>query len=347
MSSVRAYAAFSATQPLGPITIERRELEPRDVLIDIKYCGVCHSDVNHARSLWAPETYPLVPGHEITGVVAAVGPEVTRHKVGDRVGVGCMVDACGECENCRAGEEQYCLKGITLTYGSLDRYGERTQGGYSTSIVVTEDFVMKIPDSLALDVAAPLLCAGITTYWPLRYWGAAPGKKIAVVGLGGLGHVAVKIAKAMGAEVTVLSQSESKREAAALLGADAYYATSAATTFSSLANKFDLIINTVSATINVDAYMSLLALGGVFVNVGAPTEALGLSAWSLLRNRRTMTGSLIGSNADTQDMLDFCAEHNIGSDIETISINDINVAYDRLLASDVRYRFVVDIASLG
>jgi alcohol dehydrogenase (NADP+) len=347
MHNIKAYAAPSATEPLGPLTIDRRALEPHDVLIEIKYCGVCHSDVNHARSEWKDEIYPLVPGHEITGVVTEVGSAVTRHAVGDRVGVGCMVDSCGECANCTAGAEQYCLPGITLTYGAYDRYGEYTQGGYSTHVVVTEDFVLKIPDALGLDVAAPLLCAGITTYFPLRRWGAGPGKRVAVVGLGGLGHMAVKIAVAMGAEVTVLSQSLKKREDALRLGAHQYYATSDPDTFAQLANSFDLVVNTVSAAISADAYLSLLALHGTLANVGAPAEPSSVNAWSILRNGRNYTGSLIGSNQDTQDMLDFCAEHGIGSDIEIIDIGYVNEAFDRVLASDVRYRFVIDIASLG
>ena len=346
MRSVKAYAAPSATEWLEPITIDRRDLQRTDVLIEIKYSGVCHSDVNHARSLWQPEKYPLVPGHEITGIVADVGSEVTKHKIGDRVAVGCMVDACGECPNCRQGEEQYCLKGITLTYGSIDRFGQPTQGGYSTHIVVTEDFALKIPEGLGLDVAAPLLCAGITTFWPLRHWGAGPGKRVVIVGLGGLGHVAVKIAHVMGAEVTVLSRSPSKRGDAFRLGADHHYATSDPDTFEKLANSSDLVVNTVSSAMDLDAYMSLLGLGGVMANLGAPTEPMSINAWSILRNRRVYTGSLIGSLSDTQDMLDFCAEHNIGADVETIAIDQINDAFERLLASDVRYRFVIDIASL-
>lgn len=346
MRSVKAYAAPSATEPLGQITIDRRDLQRKDVLIEIKYCGVCHSDVNHARSLWQPENYPLVPGHEITGIVADIGSDVGRYKAGDRVGVGCMVGTCGKCANCRQGEEQYCLKGITLTYGSIDRFGQPTQGGYSTHIVVPEDFVLKIPEGLGLDVAAPLLCAGITTFWPLRYWGTGPGKRVAVVGLGGLGHVAVKLAHAMGAEVTVLSRSPSKRGDAFRLGADHHFATSDPGTFEKLANSYDLVLNTVSAGMDLDAYMSLLGLGGVMVNLGAPPEPMSMNAWSILRNRRVYTGSLIGSLADTQDMLDFCAQHNLGADVETIAIDQINDAFERLLASDVRYRFVIDIASL-
>jgi uncharacterized zinc-type alcohol dehydrogenase-like protein len=347
MHNVKAYAAPAASEPLAPTTIERRELQPLDVLIAIKYCGVCHSDVSHARSEWREETYPLVPGHEITGIVEAVGSDVTRHAVGDRVGVGCMVDSCRECANCRAGQEQYCIPGITLTYGSVDEYGERTQGGYSTHIVTVEDFVLKIPDALPLDAAAPLLCAGITTFWPLRQWGTGPSKKVAIVGLGGLGHVAVKLARAMGAEVTVLSQSEKKREDALRLGAHHYYATSDPRVVDELANTFDLVLSTVSAPIPVDAYLSTLALHGTLANVGASGEPMSLNAWSLLRNGRNYSGSLIGSNQDTQDMLDFCAEHGIGADIEVIGIDRVNEAFDRLLASDVRYRFVIDTATLG
>jgi alcohol dehydrogenase (NADP+) len=346
MAHVAAYAAPSATEPLARTTIDRRDLEPSDVLIDIHFCGVCHSDVSHARGEWRAETYPLVPGHEITGLVAAVGPDVTRYAVGDRVGVGCFVGACGECANCLAGEEQYCLPGITLTYGSVDRYGSYTQGGYSQQIVVDEGYVLKVPDALALDVAAPLLCAGITTFWPLRHHGAGPGRKVAVVGLGGLGHVAVKLAVAMGADVTVLSQSHAKEVDAKRLGASSYYATSEADAWVRLANTFDLIINAVSAPIDVDALLSTLALGGTLVNVGAPAAPLSLSAWSLLRNRRSYSGSLIGSIRDHQDMLDFCGEHGIGAEIELITVDRVNEAFDRLLASDVRYRFVIDLASL-
>lgn len=347
MARVTAYAAPSATEPLGPIMIERRDLRPNDVLIDIRFCGVCHSDVSHARSEWRAETYPLVPGHEITGIVSAVGVDVTRHEVGDRVAVGCFVGACGECANCVAREEQYCLPGITLTYGSTDRYGEYTQGGYSKQIVVDQDYVLKVPDALALDVAAPLLCAGITTFWPLRHYQVGPGSKVAIIGLGGLGHVAVKLAAAMGAEVTVLSQTRAKEVDAKRLGATAYYATSESDTFSRLANTFDLILNTVSAAVDVDGMLSTLALGGTLVNIGAPATPMSLSAWSLLRNRRSYAGSLIGAIRDHQAMLEFCGEHGIGADIELITINRVNEAFDRLLASDVRYRFVIDMTSLA
>jgi uncharacterized zinc-type alcohol dehydrogenase-like protein len=346
--TVNAYGATSATEPLVPMTIERREVGPRDVLIEIKYTGVCHSDIHHARSEWGPVTYPVVPGHEIAGIVAAVGSEVTKHAVGDRVGVGCLVDSCRECVNCRKGEEQYCLQGGgTLTYGSVDRDGRLTQGGYSTHVVVTEDFALKIPEGIGLDAAAPLLCAGITTYSPLRHWGTGPGKKVAIIGLGGLGHMAVKLAHAMGAEVTVLSQSLKKQEDGLRLGADHYYATSDLGTFETLAGSFDLIVNTVSARIDLDAYLQLLAVDGALVNVGAPADPLSLNVFSLIVGRRSFAGSLIGGIRETQEMLDFCAEHGIGAEIEVIPADKINYAYDRVLASDVRYRFVIDISTLA
>jgi uncharacterized zinc-type alcohol dehydrogenase-like protein len=345
--TVNAYAAPSATEPLVRTTLERREVGPHDVLIEIKYAGICHSDIHTVRGEWGEIAYPLTPGHEIAGVVTRVGAEVTRHAVGDRVGVGCMVDSCRECVNCRSGEEQYCLNGMTGTYAAVGKDGTITQGGYSTHVVVTEDFVVRIPDGLALDVAAPLLCAGITTYSPLRHWGAGPGRKVAVVGLGGLGHMAVKLAHAMGAEVTVLSQTLKKQDDGLRLGADHYYATSDPETFTKLANTFDLIINTVSARIDVDAYLSLLALNGALVNVGAPAEPLPVNVFSLFGGRRSFAGSSIGGIRETQEMLDFCAEQGIGSEIEVIPADKINDAYERVLASDVRYRFVIDIATLS
>ena len=346
MLTVNAFAATSATEPLSPTTIERRDVGPHDVLIAIKYCGICHSDIHHVRGEWGEADYPVVPGHEIVGIVAEVGSGVTMHAVGDRVGVGCMVDSCGECASCRKGEEQYCLEGTTLTYGSIGKDGRLTQGGYSTRVVVSEDFVVKIPEGLELDAAAPLLCAGITTYSPLRHWGAAPGKKVAVVGLGGLGHMAVKLAHAMGAEVTVLSQSLKKREDALRLGADRYAATSDPDTFEKLAGSFDLIVNTVSATIDLDAYLSLLAVDGTMVNVGAPAEPMSINVFPLLLGRRSFAGSAIGGIRETQEMLDFCAEHHVGAEVEVIPANKINEAYERVLASDVRYRFVIDISTL-
>ena len=346
MLTANAYAAPSATAPLAPTTIERRDLGPNDVLIDIQYTGICHSDIHHVRGEWRPGHYPLVPGHEIAGIVTAVGAEVTRHAVGDRVGVGCMVDSCRKCVNCRNGEEQFCLAGSTLTYGSVGSDGALTQGGYATSIVVAEDFVLRIPEGMPLDTAAPLLCAGITTYSPLRHWGAGPGKRVAIVGLGGLGHMAVKLAHAMGAEVSVLSQSLKKQEDAVRLGADHYHATSDPAAFKALASSFDLIVNTVSAPLPVDAYLSLLAVDGAMVNVGASPQPLSLNVFSLLRGRKSFAGSLIGGIPQTQEMLDFCAERQLGAEIEIIPAEKINEAYDRVVASDVRYRFVIDIATM-
>ncbi|HJV47622.1 MAG TPA: NAD(P)-dependent alcohol dehydrogenase [Bacillota bacterium] len=347
MIITNARAVFSPEGPFKLTTIERRDLQPHDVLIEIKYAGICHSDIHTARGDWGSVQYPLVPGHEIAGIITQVGSEVTKYAVGDRVGVGCMIDSCRECDNCRKGEEQYCLNGMTGTYAAVDKYGQYTQGGYSTHIVVTEDFVVRIPDNLELDVAAPLLCAGITTYSPLRHWGAAPGKKVAVVGLGGLGHMAVKLAHAMGAEVTVLSQTLKKKEDGLRLGADHYYATSDSETFKKLAGSFDLIVNTVSAKININAYLSLLALDGTLVNVGAPGEPLSLNVFSLIPRRRSFAGSMIGGIRETQEMLDFCGEHHIAPEIEVISANQIDEAWERVLASDVRYRFVIDISTMG
>ncbi|HYN95911.1 MAG TPA: NAD(P)-dependent alcohol dehydrogenase [Pilimelia sp.] len=346
-TTTKAYAAPSATEPLAPTTIERRAVGPHDVRIDIAFAGICHSDIHTARSEWGPTTYPIVVGHEIAGVVAEVGAAVTRFAVGDRVGVGCMVDSCGECQYCERGEEQFCTEGNVGTYAGVGRDGQPTQGGYSQSIVVTERFVVRIPDALGLDVAAPLLCAGITTYSPLRHWNAGPGTRVAVVGLGGLGHVAVKLAHAMGANVTVLSQSLKKQEDGLRLGADAYHATSDPDTFTRLANSFDLIINTVSAQVDVDAYLGLLAVDGTLVNVGAPEKPLSVSAFSLIMMRRSFAGSPIGGIRQTQEMLDFCAEHGITAEIETIPAEKVNEAYDRVVASDVRYRFVIDAATFA
>ncbi len=347
MLTVNAYAAPSATEPLVPTTIERRDVGAKDVLIAIRYAGICHSDIHTVRGEWGEVAYPLTVGHEIVGEVAEVGSEVTRHAVGDRVGVGCMVNSCRECTNCRAGEEQYCLKGNTGTYASVDRDGTITQGGYSTHVVVDEDFVLRVPESIPYEAAAPLLCAGITTYSPLSHWKVGPGSRVAVVGLGGLGHMAVKIAHAMGAEVTVLSQSLRKQEDGLRLGAKHYYATSDEATFEELKNGFDLIVNTVSAPIDIDAFLGLLALNGTMVNVGAPPEALPLHVFSLFGNRRSFAGSGIGGIRETQEMLDFCAEHEIASDVEVIPAESINDAYERVLASDVRYRFVIDVATLA
>ena len=345
-TTARAFGAPAATAPLEPLQIERRALGPKDVRIDIKFCGICHSDIHFTRGEWGEVPYPAIPGHEIAGVVAEVGAEVTTYAPGDRVGVGCMVNSCRECENCAKGEEQYCLPGNTQTYGSVDRDGTPTYGGYSDHVVVDEDFVLRIPDGLELDVAAPLLCAGITTYSPLRHWGAGPGKRIAVVGLGGLGHMAVKLAKAMGADVTVLSQSLRKKEDGLELGADGYYATSDDATFDELGGRFDLIINTVSAKLEIGRFLGLLKTDGALVNVGAPPEPLPVPVFSLLLQRRSFAGSAIGSIRETQEMLDFCAEHGIAAEIERISADQINDAWQRVLDSDVRYRFVIDNSTL-
>ena len=344
---VNAYAAPAAGQPLALTTIERRDVGPRDVLIEIQYAGICHSDIHTVNGDWGPQPFPVVPGHEIVGTVTEVGAEVTRHQVGDRVGVGCMVNACGECASCRNGDEQYCLAGMVPTYAGTDRDGSVTQGGYSTHVVVDTDFVLSVPESLDPAAAAPLLCAGITTYAPLRKWNAGPGARVAIVGLGGLGHMAVKIAHALGAEVTVLSQSLKKQEDGLRLGADAYYATSDPATFEALAGRFDLIVNTVSAPLDLDAYLGLLAVDGTLVNVGAPAEPLSVNVFSLIGARRSFAGSMIGGIALTQEMLDFCAEHGIGAEVEVIAADQVNEAYERVLASDVRYRFVIDAGTLS
>ncbi|WP_258349371.1 NAD(P)-dependent alcohol dehydrogenase [Saccharopolyspora gregorii] len=339
-------AAPSAGAPLERTVIDRRDLRPDDVLIDIAYAGICHSDLHQAAEEWGSAIFPMVPGHEIAGTVAAVGSDVTAHRVGDRVGVGCMVDSCGECEPCRAGTEQFCVRGNVQTYNGVGFDGENTYGGYSKQVVVKDSFVCRIPEGIGLDVAAPLLCAGITTYSPLNQWHAGPGKKVAVVGLGGLGHMGVKIAAAMGAEVTVLSQSLKKKEDGLRLGASDYHATSDEATFDVLKGRFDLILNTVSAEIPVDAYLSLLRPGGAMVNVGAPGTPLSYNAFSLIAGNKSLAGSMIGGIPETQEMLDFCAEHGIGAEVEVIAADQVNEAYERVRASDVRYRFVIDTATL-
>jgi alcohol dehydrogenase (NADP+) len=346
MSTVTAYAATSATEPLTKTTITRREPGPHDVAIDIKFAGICHSDIHTARGEWGKPTYPLVVGHEIAGVVAAVGPEVTKHKVGDHVGVGCMVNSCGQCSSCKAGFEQYCKKGTTFTYNSIDKDGTRTQGGYSQAVVVNENFVLRIPDSLPLDKAAPLLCAGITLFSPLRHWKAGPGTRLAIVGLGGLGHIGVKLGAAMGAEVSVLSQSLKKMEDGLRLGASNYYATADSATFKKLRSSFDLILNTVSVNLNLGDYLSLLDLDGTLVELGIPEHPMEVPAFALVGARRSLSGSNIGGIAETQEMLDFCAEHGVTPEIEVIDPDYVNEAYERVLASDVRYRFVIDISKL-
>jgi uncharacterized zinc-type alcohol dehydrogenase-like protein len=346
MTTVVAYAAPAAKAPLERTTIERREVREHDVLIDIKFAGICHSDIHQAREGWGKATFPMVPGHEIAGIVAEVGSGVTKFKVGDRVGVGCLVDSCRECDNCKAGLEQYCTGGSVGTYNAVGKDGEPTYGGYSEKIVVDENYTLRIPDGISLDVAAPLLCAGITTYSPLKHWNAGPGKKVAVLGMGGLGHMGVKIAHALGAEVTVLSQSLRKKDDGLKLGADHYHATSDPETFKALRGTFDLILSTVSAPLDLDAYLALLRTDGAFVNVGAPEEPVRLNLFSVIGGRKTLAGSGIGGIQETQEMLDFCAEHGLGAEIELIEASQINEAYERVLASDVRYRFVIDTATI-
>lgn len=349
MIQAKGMAAPSAKAALTPYTFERREPNEHDVVIDIKYCGICHSDIHMVRDEWGMGSmFPMVPGHEIAGVVRAVGSKVSKYKVGDHVGVGCMVDSCRECSHCKQDLEQYCLKGQTGTYGSPAKDGTGfTQGGYSNVIVVKDEFVLRIPDSLPLDKAAPLLCAGITLYSPLKHWQAGPGKKVGIMGMGGLGHVGVKIAKALGADVSVLSHSESKREDALKLGAHHFLLTKDPEVFKKNANSFDLIINTVSsADLNMANYFGLLKLDGTLVSVGAPEKPLTIHPFPLIMMRRNYAGSVIGSIKETQEMLDFCAQHKITPEIELISPATVNEAYERVLKSDVRYRFVLDMAKI-
>ncbi|MFQ3587066.1 MAG: NAD(P)-dependent alcohol dehydrogenase [Fimbriimonadaceae bacterium] len=340
-----AYAAASETSPLAPWSFDRREPEANEVLIEIRYCGVCHTDLHVARNEWGSTVYPLVPGHEIVGTVARVGDGVARWKVGDTVGVGCFVDSCRTCAACTAGEEQYCEAGATFTYNSPLPDGTMTYGGYSTQITVDQDYVVRVPENLPLHAAAPLLCAGITTYSPLKKFGVGPGMRVGVVGLGGLGHMGVKFAKAFGAHVTVFSQSERKRADAFSLGADDYLATADPEVFEKNAERCDLLLDTVSAPHDLNAYLGLLGLDGRMVVVGLP-DPTPVAAFPLVVKRRSLSGSLIGGIRETQEMLDFCGEHGIVSEVEVIPIQSINEAYERMLRSDVRYRFVIDIASL-
>jgi len=345
---VRAYAALAPKAPLEPHVIQRRELRPNDVLIEIKYSGICHSDIHQAREEWGGAIFPMVPGHEIAGIVTAVGSEVTLHKVGDQAGVGCFVDSCRECDNCRIGQQSYCLNHTAYTYNNREMDGVTpTYGGYSTHIVVDENYVLRIPSTLGLDVAAPLLCAGITLYQPLAEWHAGPATRVGIVGLGGLGHMGVKLAAAMGAEVTLISHSPSKEEDAYRLGATNFLLSSDKGAMRSAQNSLDLIVNTASAISSLDPYMRLLRLDGTLVSVGLPAENLSVSPFVFLEQRRRLAGTNNGGIPQTQEMLDFCGERGIGSDIETIAIQDVNEAWDRVVASDVKYRFVIDTASLG
>ncbi len=347
MAIAKGYAAPAAGAPLAPFTFDRRDPNPDDVVIAIKYCGVCHSDIHMVDNGWGQSVYPIVPGHEIAGVVTAVGAHVTRFKEGDHVGVGCFVDSCVTCKAARDLDREQYQPGLVLTYSGFEPGSDTpTYGGYSDHIVVKDDYVLSIPEHLPLDAAAPLLCAGITLYSPLRHWNAGPGKKVAILGMGGLGHMGVKLAHAMGAEVTVLSQTLSKKDDGLRLGADHYYATNDPKTFESLADTFDLIICTVSAPLDWGAYLALLKVDGTMVLVGAPEEPAQLNAFALIPGRRTLAGSMIGSIKETQEMLDFCGEKNIVADIEVISIDQINAAYQRMQKSDVRYRFVIDMATL-
>ena len=350
MSKCKGYAAASAESPLAPYQFERREPREHDVVIDIKYCGICHSDIHQSRNEWSDYQeeciFPMVPGHEIAGIIAAVGNKVTKYEAGDKVGVGCFVDSCRTCAECKRGLQQYCTVGTIWTYNARDQQGAPTYGGYSERIVVDENYVLRMPDNLPLEECAPLLCAGITLYSPLKHWGAGPGKKVAIVGLGGLGHMGVKLGHALGAEVTVLSQSLKKQADGKRMGADHYYATSDPETFTKLAGHFALVINTVSAQIDWKAYFDLLKVDGTLVVVGLPEKDNPIAAFSLTAGRRSLAGSQIGGIGEKQEMLDFCSKHKIACDIEVVPIQKVNEAYQRVLKSDVRYRFVIDMASL-
>ena len=347
MNSTKSYAAQDAAAPLAPWTINRRDLKPHDVEIEIKYCGVCHSDLHTARNEWHGTVYPCVPGHEIVGKVTAVGSHVIKFKVGDTTGVGCLVDSCRECENCKDGLEQFCANGMVGTYNGQEKDGSgNTYGGYSKSIVVHEDFVLQVSDKLPLEAVAPLLCAGITTYSPLRHWKIGKGHKVAVLGLGGLGHMGVKLAVSMGADVTMLSHTASKEKDAQRLGAHHFVLTSDEEQVKKVMGSFDFILNTVSAEHDYNFYLGMLTTSGTMVCVGVPPPAPPVAAFNLIFQRRSLAGSLIGGIPETQEMLDYCAQHNIVSDVEVIAMKDINEAYERMLKGDVRYRFVIDMATL-
>lgn len=347
MSNTKSYAAQSAVTPLAPFAFDRREPGPHDVQIEILYCGVCHSDIHQVRNEWGNSIYPMVPGHEIVGRVSKIGAHVKGFKVGDLAGVGCFVDSCRTCPNCLAGEEQFCDEGMTGTYNAYERDGKTpTYGGYSTQVVVDEKYTLHVSDKLPLTGVAPLLCAGITTYSPLRHLGVTKGHKVGVLGLGGLGHMGVKFAASFGAEVTMLSHSKSKEADAKKLGAHHFALTSDPEVLKSLRNKFDFILNTVSAPHEYSTYLDLLNTNGTMIVVGAPETPSAVPAFNLIMKRRSIMGSLIGGIRETQEMLDYCAEHNIVSDVEVIPVQKINEAYERMLKGDVRYRFVIDIASL-
>ncbi|MCX8474117.1 MAG: NAD(P)-dependent alcohol dehydrogenase [Sediminibacterium sp.] len=345
--NTKAFGAHAAQENLTQMDIQRRSVGCNDIEIDILFCGICHSDIHQARNEWRNTFYPCIPGHEIVGKVIQVGCDVKGFKIGDNVGVGCMIDSCQTCANCSNNEEQYCVNGATFTYNSIDKFvGGRTYGGYSEKIVVREEFVLRIPDSLPLEKAAPLLCAGITTYSPLRRWKISKGHKIGIIGLGGLGHVAVKIAAALGAEVIVFTQSKSKIDEAISFGAHKVVVTSENGWEKEMKHSLDFILSTVSAQYNLDTYISLLKLDGIFIVVGVPEEPLKISPINVIAPRRIFTGSVIGGIKETQEMLDFCALHQITPEIEMININQVNEAYTRIINSDVKYRFVIDMATL-
>ncbi len=347
MLPTRGYAAMAAGSPMQPFNFSRREVGPSDVRIQIQYCGICHSDLHQVRDEWGGSRFPLVPGHEIVGTVNQMGSAVTAFAVGQRVGVGCFVDSCRECSSCRNGLEQYCEAQCTWTYNSTERDGHTpTYGGYSNQIVVDARYVLRIPERLPLEQAAPLLCAGITTYSPLHHWNVGKGHRLGVVGLGGLGHMAIKFGAAFGAEVTAFSHSEHKRDDAKRLGAAAFANTSTPETFSKLNRYYDVILDTVSAVHDYSAYLELLKTDGTMILVGAPDQPAPLSAFPLIMRRRRLAGSLIGGIRETQEMLDFCALHHIVSDVEVIAVQEIDAAYERMLKGDVRYRFVIDLKSL-
>lgn len=343
----KAYSAANRSAPLAAVTIERRHPSASDVQIEVLYCGVCHSDLHTARNEWGGTVYPCVPGHEVVGRVTRVGSGVKKFKVGDVAAVGCMVDSCRKCPNCREGYEQFCDEGMVLTYNSPDRaLGGQNYGGYSQSIVVTEDFALKVPANLNLAAAAPLLCAGITTYSPLKHWKAGPGKKVGIVGLGGLGHMGVKFARAFGAHVVLFTTSPNKKADALRLGADEVVLSSDPAQMKAHANSFDFILDAVSAEHDLNAYLALLKRDATLAVVGVPEKPFSVAAFSVIIGRKSLAGSAIGGLAETQEMLDFCGKHGITSDIEMIRMDQINEAYERMLKSDVKYRFVIDMASL-
>ena len=339
----KGYAVLKASEDLVPFVFQRRDLRPNDVVLDIHYAGICHSDIHQAREEWGPALFPMVPGHEIAGIVTQVGPGVTKFKVGDRIGVGVFIDSCRNCKACKAGLQQYCSEGMTGTYNGYERDGKTiAQGGYSNKFVVDQDYAVKIPDNLDLSGVAPLLCAGITLYSPLKNWGAGKGKKVGVMGLGGLGHMGVKFAAALGAEVTVFSHSANKEGDAKAMGAHHFIVTKDENWKATAPKDFDLILNTISAEINIEDYLQLLTLDGTLVVIGLPGKPYSVNVPTLLGQRRSLAGSMIGGIPQTQEMLDFCGEHNILSDVEVIEPSYINEAYERTVKSDVKYRFVID-----